>query len=125
VICNLSFQPDLPLAGRGLTGEVPADESVATIIAILDQETDWLTAAQLLQKIGEAPTDSKKRQLREIANASQGKIISGQKGYRHIRHATPEEILHAAAWLEHQAVEMGERAKAIRRAFHQLVHTPR
>jgi DNA adenine methylase len=60
----------------------------------------------------------KKRQLRELANASDGKIISGQRGYRHIRHATLEEIEHAANWLEHQAVQMGERARSIRRLRH-------
>jgi hypothetical protein len=108
-----TFQPDLPLS----TVRVD-DASLPTILAILDQETDWLTAAQLLVKLGEAPTDSKKRQLRELANASDGKIISGQRGYRHIRHATLEEIEHAANWLEHQAVQMGARARSIRRLRH-------
>src|SRR5213075_1562170 len=84
----------------------PADESVDTVVAVLDQEMRWLTAEELCFKIGSKPTDSNKRKIRNIANASQGKIISGQKGYKHIRHATPEEITHAANWLRHQAKEM-------------------
>jgi hypothetical protein len=115
-----TFQPDLPLSPVR-----EDDASLPTILAILDQETDWLTAAQLLVKLGEAPTDSKKRQLREVANASDGKIISGQKGYRHIRHATPDEITHAAHWLRHQAKEMDTRATAILKQYHQLPHSPR
>jgi hypothetical protein len=115
-----TFQPDLPLSPVRVD-----DASLPTILAILDQETDWLTAAQLLVKLGEAPTDSKKRQLRELANASDGKIISGQRGYRHIRHATPDEITHAAHWLRHQAKEMDTRATAILKQYHQLPHTPR
>lgn len=101
--------------------EVPADESVALAISILDQQQGWLTAAQLLVKLGAAPSESNKRKLRDVANSSQGKIISGQKGYKHIKHATNEEVHHAACWLEHQAKEMGERAASIRRMYHKLL----
>jgi hypothetical protein len=113
------LQPELALA------DPPADQSLDLIITILDQEQTWLTAAQLLVKLGEAPTDSKKRVLRELANASQGKIISGQKGYKHIRHATPEEITHAANWLRHQAKEMDARATEILKQYHAIPHTPK
>jgi len=47
-------------------------------------------------------------------------IISGQRGYKHIAHATPEEINHAANWLESQAKKMSERACAIRRNAHKI-----
>lgn len=108
----ITLQPELCLATP------PPDATIETVIAVLDQESDWLTAAQLLVKLSEAPTESNKRKLRVIANASAGKIISGQQGYRHIRHATLDEIIHAETWLEHQAKEMGERARSIRRLRH-------
>lgn len=116
---SATLQFDLPLA------DPPPDASVETVVAVLDQEMDWLTAAQLLVKLGEAPSETNKRKLRELANASAGKIISGQKGYRHIRHASPEEITHAANWLEHQAKQMAERALEIRRTYHSLPHSPK
>jgi hypothetical protein len=96
----------------------PPDGSVDTVIAVLEQEKTWLKASQLLVKLGERVTDNRKRKLRRLAEHSRGQIISGQKGYKHIKHATLEEIEHAANWLEHQAVEMGDRARAIRRMRH-------
>lgn len=120
---SAALQPELDLAERH-TGPLSSGD-IDTVVAILDHEQAWLTAAQLLLKLGEKVNDNRKRKLRRIAENSQGKIISGQAGYKHIRHATAEEILHAANWLEHQAVEMGERAKAIRRAYHALPHTPK
>jgi len=83
----------------------------------LDTARAWLTANQLGERMPQQFTD---RQLRALAAASD-RIISGQRGYRHIRHATAEEVTHAANWLEHQAKEMGERAQRIRRAAHALV----
>lgn len=103
----------------------PLDESVDTVVAVLDQQIGWLNAGELCVKIGSQPTDTNKRKIRNIANASQGKIISGQKGYKHIRHATPEEITHAANWLRHQAKEMDQRATEILKQYHQLPHTPK
>jgi hypothetical protein len=58
------------------------------------------------------------RELRAIASASEGRIVSGQKGYCLIEEATVDEANHAAAWLEHQAKAMAKRASEIRRAMH-------
>lgn len=117
---NAVLQPELPLAN-----ETPPDESVDLLIAVLDQSTGWLNAEELCVKLGSKPTDTNKRKIRNLANASTGKIISGQKGYKHIRHATPEEITHAANWLRHQAKEMDDRAAQILRQYHSLPHTPK
>jgi hypothetical protein len=113
-------QTELPLAPATLP-----DAALPTILAVLDQEMTWLTAAQLLLKIGDTPTESNKRKLRELASASNGKIISGQKGYRHIRHADVDEILHARNWLIHQAKAMSDRASEILHQYHQLPHAPK
>lgn len=74
----------------------------------------WLTARHLTKRL-----DLTDRQLRAAANASDGQVISGQKGYRLTREATLEEIDHAAHWLSHQAQEMHRRSIAIQRVRHQ------
>lgn len=85
------------------------------MLEILYAERGWITAAKLLVKAGWDVNESNKRMLRELANLSQGMIVSGQQGYCHFRHATLDELDHAANWLTHQAVEMDKRARAIRR----------
>jgi hypothetical protein len=56
------------------------------------------------------------RLLRIIADRSQGRIISGQFGYKLTQFATSEEIDHAERWLLSQARKMTERAVEIRKA---------
>jgi hypothetical protein len=76
----------------------------------------WMTAKDILLTVGGRLHD---RDLRELASSSEW-IISGQKGYKHIEHSTPEEIHHCAAWLESQAKKMGERAGRIRHSAHKI-----
>lgn len=61
------------------------------------------------------------RALRAIANASKGRIVSGQRGYCLIEEATVDEARHAASWLRHQAEAMLARAADIERAMHRRV----
>ena len=78
------------------------------------QGRDWLLARQLRDEY--AYND---RTLRAIAAEADGRIISGQKGYRlNDRSATVEEVDRAASWLESQSREMLKRATAIRRRYH-------
>jgi hypothetical protein len=107
-----TLQPELDLA------TAPPDPAVADLVTLLSDEPGWITAAQLLVKAQWPVTDANKRKLRDLASQSNGQIISGQRGYRHIRHATIEEIEHAANWLQHQAKEMDQRAYEIRRQRH-------
>lgn len=75
----------------------------------------WMTARELLGlQVGRT-----ERQLRAMAAASQGQIISGQRGYARTDQASVEDVNHAAAWLESQAKSMQARARAIRSAMHQ------
>ena len=92
------------------------DPNVRHLLEILANHGSWLTARQI-----EHLTQWSERQIRAYAEASEGRIISGQHGYKHTRHATPEEVHHAAAWLEAQAAKMATRAAAIRKRAHQLV----
>ncbi len=88
-----------------------SDSDVATLIRHLHGH-GWQTAKQLSQY---GWTD---RKLRAVANASKGRVISGQHGYALIESATVDEANHAAAWLERQAAEMQRRARDIRKAMH-------
>jgi hypothetical protein len=97
----------------------PNAGAIETLETILRNHTCWITAAGLLSLMGIVESDSAKRQIRELASASHW-IISGQLGYKHLEHATAEEIDHAANWLESQAKKMSDRACAIRRNAHKL-----
>src|SRR5690242_12069544 len=81
------------------------DADTVWLESVLKAVQGWLTAEHILYHLGRATTDSNKRWLRELASQSQW-IISGQRGYKHIEHATAEEIEHAANWLESQAKKM-------------------
>jgi len=95
-------------------------EDVARLIAFLDG-LGWVTAAHLVgthdwnDAHGRSWTD---RDLRAIAAASQGRIISGQRGYARTDQASVEDVNHAAAWLQHQGETMIRRAHEIRQAMH-------
>jgi hypothetical protein len=54
------------------------------------------------------------RMLRIVAERSQGRIISGQYGYKLTKYATTEEIDHAERWLLSQGRKMIDRAREIR-----------
>ena len=74
----------------------------------------WVTARDL-RHIGSDRT------VRLLAEASNGQIISGQRGYHLTCQASVEDCLHAAAWLRSQARRMTNRAMDIERAMHQRV----
>lgn len=86
-----------------------ADPRIAELIEYLNGR-GWVSARDIPQ------WDD--RTVRLLASSSQGQIISGQKGYKLTCQATPEEFQRATSWLESQAKQMAERARAIRRAWH-------
>lgn len=73
----------------------------------------WMNAKQLSRELGLSD-----RAIRAAAHASDGQVISGQKGYKLTREATIEEVQHAAGWLRHQAKEMSQRAIEIDIVYH-------
>ena len=76
----------------------------------------WVTAKRLSFHL--ATSD---RELRAMAEASAGEIISGQKGYKLSTEATIDEIDHAANWLISQGKKMLKRGIEIRRRAHQKI----
>ncbi len=106
----MTTQLDLELSAKA--PEVTPSE-VAELITRL-RARDWQTAREL-----GADKESDKRQLRAIAEASEGQIISGQKGYKLTLEATLPEIDHSAAWLRNQGEKMIQRSIDIQRVRHQ------
>jgi|TARA_Y100000296_G_scaffold85495_1_gene121589 hypothetical protein len=78
---------------------------------VFKQSKRWVTA-RALRDAYPAWSD---RKIRAIAAASEGQIISGQKGYCLTACATNEEIRRAVAWLRSQALKMESRAADILR----------
>ena len=80
-------------------------------------QRDWVFARQLREEFG-----YNDRVLRAIAAASDGRIISGQKGYRLLDSAACfEDAERSAAWLISQGQEMISRGYAIRRRAHRMI----
>jgi len=97
--------------GIRLNAPTVSQAEVDVLASILDGR-GWLTARELTVR------GYDDRHLRAIAEASAGRIISGQRGYALMSDCTPDEIDHAASWLESQAKKMLRRAAAIRARFH-------
>lgn len=96
----------------------PDSANVAYLVKLLRDAKRWMTASEIGTQVADLWND---RQIRSLAEAAGPEIISGQRGYRHIEHATAEEIHHAAAWLESQGSKMIDRSRKIRIRAHQLV----
>lgn len=88
------------------------EQDVAVLVGVL-RCGKWFTARELVATL--AISD---RELRAIAEASAGRVISGQLGYALLENCTPDEIDHAAGWLESQGKKMLQRAARIRARFH-------
>lgn len=97
------------------------DVNVVFLASHLREHPGWHTAQELLEGWQLPDTESNRRLIRALASQATPDVISGQKGYKHVQHATPDEVHHCASWFESQAKEMAERAQAIRRRAHQLV----
>lgn len=92
----------------------PDDPNLRWLLDHLDRVRDWQPARAIVEASAGVLND---RTVRALAAASDH-IISGQHGYRHIDHATADEIRHAWTWLESQANAMRQRAIRIRCLAH-------
>jgi hypothetical protein len=94
--------------------------AVSWLERFLLERPDWWTAAGILTAAGRPVDEGAKRTIRQAATESH-LVISGQRGYKHLEHATAEEIDHAANWLRSQGEEMINRSVAIRIAAHSRI----
>lgn len=80
----------------------------------------WVKATTI-----ESEAEISERHVRRLAERSDGRILSGQKGYRLFDSSvTLDEADHAANWLISQGKTMIRRGLAIRRRFHQFARKP-
>jgi hypothetical protein len=96
----------------------PSDPDVVWLQEYLRENGGWVKAAALSEVTGGRLDD---RQLRALASASDGAVISSCHGYRHISTATAEEIARASDRLISQGREMIDRGVGIRRRAHGMV----
>ena len=85
----------------------PADV-VEDFVSFLEGQ-DWLTAAQILAAREIPVTEARKRQIRAIAEASEGKICCGQLGYKLTTAMTLGEYHHFRNWMRAQSAKMQHR----------------
>ncbi|NBW15642.1 MAG: hypothetical protein EBR82_47415 [Caulobacteraceae bacterium] len=86
-----------------------------TLLTNILRGTDWMTATAIREGWMPHWPD---RYVRQLAAASDGAILSGQRGYKLTLECTPEEVRHATNWLRSQAKRMISRSIAIARKFH-------
>jgi hypothetical protein len=104
--------PTLEL-GLRIAGPDVSEAEIAAMCGFLSGR-GWLRAAEI-----EAATGIGDRKMRVIAEHSDGRILSGQGGYRLFDRTTPvEEADRAASWLESQGRKMLLRGASIRRRLH-------
>lgn len=104
---------DQPEDALGLFRPPHADPDVDRLIRWLEGR-GWTKASQIQSALGATFSE---RRIRDIANASEGQIISwpGSPGYRITREATPDERDKAINNLRSQADNMTRRALQISR----------
>lgn len=100
--------------------DAPPPKEVAWFEKLLQGAKCWMMASDILLAVGRPVDDSGKRWLKALA-AETVWVIGGQKGYRHVQHASTEEINHAASRLESAAKVMADRAGAIRSNAHRII----
>jgi hypothetical protein len=96
--------------------EAGSKEDISPFLALLWRQRDWLTAAEI-----DLQTGWSDRKCRALAAASEGRIISGNRGYKHTAHATPEEFQEFYGRMTEQGKAMLARAEQARRVHHACV----
>lgn len=102
--------------------EAPTDPNVAYLISVLESAGQAWTLAPELVAVVCAQTavkwDTKK--ISHLAEASEGHIISGQLGYKLLRHATPEEVRHFLNMMSSKRDAINARLLKTQKLAHQI-----
>ena len=94
----------------------PAKEDSAALEKLekaLDEAGYWRTAARIQDMTGMSD-----REIRRLDQLSDGRIITGNRGYRLISSATMEDVNECVGRLRHQANKMLGRVIQIERRYH-------
>lgn len=84
---------------------------------LLRSRKNWTTAKRCCQLMQFSTNEIGRRAVREMAEHSEGVVISGQQGYKHVIWASLEDLHHATAKLRSQAKKMNKRANQIERQW--------
>lgn len=87
---------------------------------LLRSRKKWTTATRCCQLLGLHTGEAGKRLVRSMAEHSEGKVIGGQEGYKHVKNATLEDVSIAVSVLESQANKMLNRTFQIEKAWGSL-----
>lgn len=106
-------QPDL------LTWSPPAhsEDAMNGLLSVL-QDGEWRTAADICSVLGLPPTESNRRRIRFLADASSGRVAGGQRGYKLVARMQSSEFKHTRNWLLSQCREMQRRVIEMDRVFY-------
>lgn len=107
----MNQQPELPIF------EQPKCKDYEFLVRILEDK-DWLTAREILKAMGLPDTESNRRSIRALAEASEGHIAGGQNGYKLVRAMTAQEYNHYRNWMKSQADRMTARILKSDRVFY-------
>jgi hypothetical protein len=93
---------DLPLFARpaSLVADPATNKNVEWFVGWLAGR-DWTTANLVCAELGLAPTENNKRLIRRLADASNGRVIGHQRGYKLVRDMTKEEF----QWWENETLK--------------------
>ena len=95
----------------------PTKEKQNRLEKLLRSRKNWTTAARCCQLLGLRTGEAGKRMVRSMAEYSEGKVIGGQDGYKHINNANLEEVAHVSNSLDSQAKRMLKRVQEIALAY--------
>lgn len=87
-------------------------QDARTLVGYLGRKVLWVSSRCIEHDLGRKWD---KRRIRAVAEDSEGRVVSGNSGYRLNEHAADEEIDEAVGRLESQAKKMLARAAAIKR----------
>lgn len=101
---------------------IPLNEAQATLLRLwlegwLREHQGWHTSPRLCEASGHRLSD---RTLRLLASQSD-QIISSAQGFKHLSHATPDEVRHFLNDLLSRAKALAKRYGRVRRAAHKII----
>ena len=114
-----THQPELPVqVAPPLFAVDPDNPNVEWLVGALRHEGGWLTAAQLCERAGRPVNDQNRRWVRALADASEGRVAGGQRGYKLVEQMIAEEYEHYRNWMLAQAGAMERRVIESDRVFY-------
>jgi hypothetical protein len=120
----MTTEPELNLFAAPPPVAAPTSFEVAWFVDVL-RGRDWITAEALLTELGQPVVETLKRRLRALAEASEGRISSGDEGYKLTVEMTAEEFGKFDRRLANQEAKMKARRVAAHIVFYSRTNVNR